>query len=289
MGRKRESEGRRRPTLLVLGGVLFAVVFLLIGWNKAASSPRLCSSCHAMDDATLSAARSVHADVPCLACHTRPGLLGSLRYVPTLAREGLATVTGWDIAGSVLDAAPCTRCHSDLTTSATLKATHSKARTDCTSCHGDVAHPELALVSARPTPGPSGEPHPQGYVQTHGQEAVANPASCSTCHQPEFCQACHFRATFPHPQGWIQKHGKVEETKGASACTLCHPSTFCVGCHGTEIPHQPTWLGEHWRALQDASTSPCLVCHPPRDCTTCHSRHGIHREQDLYGIEVKWP
>lgn len=273
--------GRRRllgRTLVVAGGLLVAGL-LLVGWNRAASSPRLCGSCHAMDDAALAAARSVHADVPCLACHARPGLLGSLRYVPTLAREGVATLTGWDVAGDVLRAAPCARCH-DLASTPALRRAHPERGTACDSCHGEVAHPS---ARARPAAVPPGEGHPDGYVQTHGADAVADPGTCDSCHRPTFCQACHFRTTFPHPRGWIERHGRVQEVEGPEACALCHPSTFCVGCHGTEIPHVRTWLGEHWRALQDASREPCLVCHAPTDCSTCHARHATHREQELHG------
>lgn len=264
---------RLRP--LVLAGIALAAVAILAGWNRVASSPGLCGSCHAMRDATLSAARSVHAEVPCLACHSRPGLLGSLRYVPTLAREGVATVTGWKVAGGVLRPAACDRCHADIRASPSTPDAHTGGAPSCVTCHGEVAHPT-------PSPPPAG-PHPDRYDQIHGRDVASGPGRCATCHQAEFCTACHFRTTFPHPSNWIERHGPVEELKGSSACTLCHPSTFCVGCHGTEIPHQATWLGEHWRALQDQSDAPCAVCHPSTDCTSCHVRHDIHREQDLYG------
>ncbi len=267
---------RRRHRLrpLLLASFLLAAAALLVGWNRVASSPSLCGSCHAMREATLSSARSVHADVPCLACHTQPGLVGALRYVPTLAREGLATATGWEVAGGVLDAAACDRCHTDIRSTPALAKVHPAGSSSCASCHGEVAHP----VATRPPPGP----HVRDYTQTHGRDVASKPGECTSCHRPVFCQACHFRTTFPHPKGWISQHGPVEEAKGPSACTLCHPTTFCVGCHGTEIPHRATWLGEHWRALEDASTSPCYVCHPRTDCTACHANHDIHREQGLY-------
>jgi hypothetical protein len=219
--------------------------------------------------------------VSCLACHTRPGLLGSPRYVPTLVREGAATLTGWHVAGDVLEAVPCQRCHDDLTTGR-LRAAHADASKACTSCHGDVSHPPDPLLR-RPAPvGTSAKPHPANFNQIHGEAAVQDPSSCATCHQTEFCQACHFKSNYPHPDGWISKHGPAQEAEGPDACTLCHAPTFCAGCHGTEIPHRADWLGEHWRALQGASTTPCLVCHPKTDCTTCHAEHGVHIEQGLY-------
>jgi hypothetical protein len=262
-------------------GILLVVVILLVGWNRVASSDRLCASCHVMVASVASAERSVHSSLTCLDCHTRPGLAGSLRYLPTLARETVATVTGWDIAHGVLESRSCTDCHTDLTTNPSLEQAHRDAK-ECASCHGEVAHPPLPLLEARPTPVPSGAAHPEDYIQNHGVDVAADPASCTTCHRTDFCETCHFKAVFPHPKDWISQHGLAQEEQGAQACTSCHPTTFCVGCHGTEIPHLPDWLGQHWRDLQDASVQPCLLCHPKTDCTTCHSEHGVHREQDLF-------
>ena len=272
------SQEPPRHLLPLFLSVALGVVLVLLVWNRVAASPRLCASCHSMDQAVSTAARSVHQDISCLACHGRPGLLGSLRYVPTLMREGVATVTGWDVAGDVLHPAGCGSCHADVATSPALEGAHAEQATDCASCHGDVAHPSPEVVRRVP---PGEDPHPQGFAQVHGGEYVAGP-SCATCHSVSFCQACHFRSNFPHAKGWIQDHGEAQRLDGADSCALCHPSTFCAGCHGTEIPHRADWLDEHWRSLQDAAVSPCLVCHPPTDCTTCHSEHGIHREQDLY-------
>lgn len=266
-----------RPLPLVV--LLVLVTLMLVAWNRTAHSDRFCASCHSMDRATLSAARSVHDDVSCLACHTGPGLLGSLRYIPTLGREVVATVTGWNVADGVLQARDCQSCHTTLTTSPALKAAHTGGGT-CDTCHGDVSHPVFRIPGAEGQA--EGEPHPKGFIQTHGQQVAADPGSCQSCHEPKFCQACHFRSTFPHPEGWIQLHGQVQEEEGADACVACHPTTFCVGCHGTEIPHRTNWLGEHWRALQDAPASPCLVCHPTTDCTSCHSEHNVHPEQGLF-------
>lgn len=282
MATEHEPEARRVPRVLLLLLVLLGVVLLLIVWNRAAASPRLCSTCHAMDQAVESASRSVHRDVPCLACHSRPGLLGSLRYIPTFAREGVATLTGWNVAGGVLNPTDCRSCHPDLATSPSLKIAHAEEAQDCGSCHGEVAHPTFDTADPGVSPGLDGDPHPDGYVQTHGEDYVGGSTSCTVCHRPSFCEVCHFRSSFPHPENWIEEHGAVQRREGAETCAFCHPTTFCVGCHGTEIPHRETWLGEHWRSLQDASVSPCLECHPKTDCTTCHSEHGIHREQDLY-------
>ncbi len=260
---------------IAAGGLgLLGLLFAASLFTRTVSSPRFCSSCHTMRAAASSASLSVHAAVPCLACHRRPGLRGAITYLPTLAREALAEAARPSLARGALRAVPCERCHTRVVAAPILKEGHPPPSSDCRSCHGEVAHP-------RPSPEPQ-KGHPPGYSQTHGREAAPDPGSCSTCHKPEFCQACHFRAGFPHPEGWIGQHGKVEETKGPQACSLCHPPSFCKGCHGTEIPHSETWLRAHRLAVRETGDSPCYTCHPRSDCGTCHARHEVHREQDLY-------
>jgi hypothetical protein len=277
------TEKSRKRWLMAFAGVaaLLGFAILLIGWNRVAHSTRMCAQCHTSEVAIASAERSVHSSLSCLDCHTGPGLAGSLRYVPTLLRETVANVTGWGVAHGVLEARPCTDCHTNLTSSPALKVAHQGA-TSCATCHGEVSHPNLSLLAERPAPLPEGQAHPDDFVQNHGEAVADSPDSCQECHKSTFCQACHFKALFPHPEDWIEKHGPAQIEQGPQACTSCHPESFCVGCHGTEIPHKSTWLGEHWRDLEDASVTPCLVCHAKTDCTSCHSQHNVHREQDLF-------
>lgn len=268
--------------LAVLGGLLL-VVLLLVGWNRVASMDSFCSSCHEVEPAAQAAARSVHQDVACIACHTGPGLAGALRYLPTLARETITEFTPWNIAHGVLEARSCESCHDNIATTPELAAAHTTGAS-CSTCHGDVAHPPFRLPGfERPVEPVEGDVHPRLYVQTHGDDAVGDPESCTDCHADTFCEACHLRETYPHPDNWVTKHGPTQEEFGIDACVGCHPQTFCAGCHGTEIPHNVRWLGEHWRDLEDAPVTPCLLCHPKTDCSLCHARHDVHREQDLYG------
>lgn len=272
---------RRWGRWLLLG---FPIAFMvLVGWHRVASSDEFCSSCHTIAPATLTAARSVHADVSCIECHSGTGLWGSVKYLPTLARETVATVTGFDVAGGVLSARSCDSCHGDPSANAALAPAHSGPRADdCETCHGDVSHPVLVVPGVALAGGRGENPHPSAYTQTHGREAVDAPSTCIECHEEDFCQACHFRETYPHPDGWIERHGPAQEEQGPESCTLCHEPTFCAGCHGTEIPHAPDWTAQHWRDLQDAPVTPCLTCHVESDCTTCHSRHAVHTEQSLF-------
>ena len=273
---------RALRVLAVFAGAL-AVGLLLVGWNRVASSDDFCASCHEMEPAVTSAQRSVHEDVPCLSCHTGSGLLGAVRYLPTLARETIDEFTGWDVAHGVLEAQPCESCHTDIASTPELAAAHQQGA-DCRSCHGDVAHPPYRLAGfERPVAAIPGEnPHPRLYVQTHGGDVLSHPDTCLECHESNFCETCHLRETYPHPAGWIDSHGAVQREQGIASCVDCHPETFCAGCHGTAIPHEPGWLGEHWRDLQDEGSGACLLCHPKTDCTQCHAEHEVHPEQDLY-------
>ncbi len=280
MDEEREPRPKRRWKLRIalgLGG-LVVVGVLLVGWNRVASSPSFCNSCHAMEPAVASAGEAVHRQVPCLTCHSGSGLGGSLAYIPDLVREGVQEVTPFDAADGILPSKSCTGCHANVRATPAEGELHPAAEPgSCATCHGDTTHPGAS-------PAPAAGDHPDAFFQTHGRDAVEAPASCQSCHQQErFCVACHFRSTFPHGDDWIPRHGEasLDDREG---CSLCHASTFCVACHGAEIPHRSTWLGEHWRALEGSdNAAPCLVCHPQADCIACHVRHGVHREQDLYG------
>lgn len=276
----RPRRGWAKLLLLALPIALLAIV----GWHRVASSDSYCASCHTMEPATLTAARSVHADVRCVECHSDTGVWGSIKYLPTVAREAFATVTDLDVAEGVLPARTCESCHGDPARSPALAPAHSGPGSKrCETCHGNVAHPTPAVNGAVGVGGNGRNPHPSAYTQIHGRDAATAPSSCVECHQEDFCQACHFRETYPHPDGWIEQHGPAQEEQGPESCTLCHASTFCAGCHGTEIPHEDDWTSQHWRDLQDAPVTPCLTCHVETDCSTCHSRHAVHEEQSLYG------
>lgn len=279
-----EPPRRRRRGIYALGalGAVIAVGVFLVGWTRVASSDTFCASCHEVEPFARSAARSVHADVTCLSCHTGPGLAGAVRYIPTFVREVITEFTPIGFAHGVLQARDCESCHDNIATTPELAAAHA-TDAKCASCHGDVAHPPFRLAGfARPVEAAEGQVHPRLYVQTHGVDVAARPDSCVECHEETFCEACHFRETYPHPDDWIAEHGPTQQDLGIQACEGCHPQTFCAGCHGTEIPHNDRWLSEHWRDLEDAPVTPCLLCHPKTDCTTCHSEHGVHNEQDLF-------
>jgi hypothetical protein len=262
--------------------MLFAIAFPVVAfaavaaWTRTASSPDFCSSCHSMEAATDSALQSLHSDLPCLACHGTTGAGGALAYLPGFMGEVGQVASGGRLAFGTLPTVPCANCHLQPVASAALLADgHPPGTSDCATCHGDVAHPG-------PTPVPVSS-HPPRYDQVHGRDAETDPSTCVSCHEPEYCQACHVRVSVPHPPGWIAEHGAAQEELGAERCLTCHPPTFCKSCHGTEVPHRPTWLSEHYRALEETQPATCEACHAPSDCLTCHTQHQIHREQNLRG------
>ncbi|NIA24946.1 MAG: hypothetical protein GWP04_05190 [Gammaproteobacteria bacterium] len=254
--------------LPVLGGCV--AIILLSGLTRAPTSRSFCGSCH--ETAATSAAVSVHGQVPCLACHTRPGLLGTVEYLPTLARELAAKATGLNLAQGVLTPEACVTCHElgEI-------EHHPEAEADCATCHGDTTHLEAAIESG---------PHPDQFTFTHGAAALDAPDECASCHDtPMFCTACHVRVEIPHPDDWGTTHGTVQQAVGADACELCHQPSYCAGCHGTDIPHADSWLSLHYRSVDTVNTAACATCHDRRECDACHARHAVHREQRLFDME----
>jgi hypothetical protein len=218
-----------------------------------------------VDQAVQSSDRSV---TTCRACRATgfSGVLGALRYIPTLARETIDEFTALDVAHGVLDPRACVSCHEDLSATPDLAAAH-QGGDDCASCHGDVAHPPLRLAGFdRPVDElAEGQVHPRLYVQTHGSDVALDPESCTECHETDFCETCHLRETFPHPNDWIETHGPTQIELGPETCQGCHAPTFCEGCHGTEVPHNVRWLGEHWRELRTPARA--RVCSATRVAT----------------------
>ncbi len=63
-------------------------------------------------------------------------------------------------------------------------------------------------------------------------------ATCLACHEKSTCALCHAQ---PHPAGWLTSHGS-EAAFGGSSCSGCHTVNWCADrCHAvTDInPLQP--------------------------------------------------
>jgi hypothetical protein len=189
----------------------------LVAWTYAGSSRTMCATCHAAEPAAAAAAVSIHAEVPCLACHERPGVIGALTYQPRLLWETVHNLTGLGSVGwADVD---CSDCHAELTVDSPLLAEgHPGPEADCSVCHGNVAHPGDGL------------PHADDWIGLHGEEWTASEGqTCELCHSPEYCSTCH-GTEIPHKANWFKVHFQSEVAK-TGACSTCHTQLDCELCH----------------------------------------------------------
>jgi len=173
-------------------------------------------------------------DASCDACHSE---------------VGHGALTRWK-REPVMDT--CTGCHSQQ--GATLA---------CDGCHTGHGTTE------RLAEGPWQVSHGPNWQQMHG---LGNLDSCSTCHEDKFCVACH-KTPIPHTIYFGEVHGEQSLADRAS-CEVCHKSSvFCDSCHGLEMPHPAGFLQAHAAVARTVKNPLCLRCHSEPDCVRCHVRH----------------
>ncbi len=101
----------------------------------------------------------------------------------------------------------------------------------CTDCHGVPI------------------PHPEAFYSSHGQEGLADPASCARCHARSaaeaqgtlFCSACHHAQSEPGT-AWLPQHNGVVQREGAEQCFVCHDTVYCATCHVSGKEAADAWL-----------------------------------------------
>ena len=150
------AEADRTPRLGIAGVALITIVVVLgvaggaALWSQQTSSDEFCSqTCHSMEPATLSWARSPHASVGCISCHEEPGL----RSVPRNSAYRLFYVYREYVAkGSIvplaIPAARCLACHEGIADTRLIARngdpfTHRaviEEGTSCRSCHRSQGH-----------------------------------------------------------------------------------------------------------------------------------------------------
>jgi hypothetical protein len=172
---------------------------------------RSCVDCH---DDTNRVPRTKRMRI-CETCHaTRTAGLGSLAprsHLP--ATERPADHTGAfrrDHADDArADAPRCARCHTSLSGS---------ARDTCDECH-QVMRPSDHVVTWREF--------------DHGPEAATRNDRCQTCHQVDFCVACHSQRPRSHfPIGAFTNGGHgTQAVMNPRACLTCHRIDNCTPCH----------------------------------------------------------
>lgn len=73
-------------------------------------------------------------------------------------------------------------------------------------------------------------PHaPSWNAREHAMDAFIGKKICWQCHDRRSCRKCH-PASFPHGNEWVKKHGPTSRGQSAT-CSNCHNENFCLLCH----------------------------------------------------------
>jgi hypothetical protein len=173
---------------------------------------RVCVSCH---DNPLRVDNNLRMR-RCETCHiTRSAGLGALAprsHLPATERPADHTQAFRrdHAADAAADSEACGRCHTMLS---------GNRRDTCDECH-QVMRPSDHVVTWR--------------EYDHGPEAATVPERCTTCHQADFCVACHQttpRSHFPLMDFRQGGHG-TQAALNMRACVTCHDQgRDCATCH----------------------------------------------------------
>jgi len=120
----------------------------------------------------------------------------------------------------------------------------------------------------------------ENWFVNHKFEVRKDPGSCSDCHKPFFCQACHQnRRPSSHDAQWLKFHfGNAAERP--EMCATCHSPDYCESCHQV-MRHDTRWIQQHGSKLRQfgekiqwagqTMSQMCYQCHTPQSCQGCHS------------------
>lgn len=227
-----------------------------------------CAPCHAMGDATRSAAANRHK--LCMECHREQFRDQSCRVchadfaidAPYPDRYFAHTGDFGQRHGVVAkgNEMVCEHCHSPG---------------DCATCHS-ARHVDLVPSVRNPSAVERPYIHRAGFLARHAIEARQDQTACLRCHQTNQCSDCHAQRgvaagggrTSPHPAGWMQPgarsfHGR-DARRDIVSCATCHdqgPSSNCITCHRVGgvggSPHPPGWSSR----LDRNGDKTCRVCH----------------------------
>ena len=257
--------------------VVVLVVLGVVGLTAAASSPRVCASCHEMQPKVAQWRVSPHAEVRCYRCHATPQPWyrwprALIERGAMLTRDVRAHRSGdYTIGdGAPIPDANCLQCHDPARTGTSRfgvrikHAEHAERNNSCVSCHRWTAHPSPV-----------------------GSRDTAMMALCFKCHglsegakAPGACDVCHLKGldlrSESHKTGdWKALHGDAAKAD-RKQCAICHVEKFCRDCHGLEIPHPEGWTsgktGHSVVAARDRKV--CEQCHRGKTnlCSMCHHK-----------------
>ena len=262
---------------LTSAAILLTVVVLGIGVAFAASStPQFCGSCKSHVPYVDEYEKSVHRQVNCEQCHTKPGPFFFLTAKLEALQQPIAQITGdyeKPILGFVLNQS-CRRCHTNATlfkpvSKGGIRVQHKhliEAGFLCMRCHSTVAHGTAVPVGSRTYP------VMEQCLICHNNKYTAPDGTVATSR----CDLCHAKRDYgakpvSHKSSdWRTRHGAVGVLSTCSACHLKKDS--CTKCHsGILMPHPSNWLYGHGAVAESHGRQSCAHCHDvKRYCKTCH-------------------
>lgn len=256
---------------------------------------------HAPQEAQAQASCTIcHARESCERCHVNAAA------VPAIAALGRDERVAELVAGRTAEypTPPAHRKgswrweHAEQAQTRIVECSNCHAQTSCRACHGAADVRAIAKLPEAVSGGPGGveveagpSPHPPGFAQSHGTQAVATETSCRSCHtDPTPCLACHEGPgqTRFHGANFRERHA-TEAYGNEQNCASCHSvEVFCRSCHqATGLGSrgrldvafhtaEPLWLLGHGQSARQNLTS-CQTCHRQSDCAQCHSALGAWR------------
>lgn len=136
---------------LTLIAIFFIAFLIFIGASFVyMSSSYFCANCHVMSTQYISWRRSLHSDVPCMKCHSEPGLVGDIKAHLLGSKRLFMHITGLysrqEIIAEVKDAS-CQTCHKNINENEdrakNVHLAHNKIKIDCVTCHAGLVHGDI--------------------------------------------------------------------------------------------------------------------------------------------------
>lgn len=212
-------------------------------------------------------------DVSCSSCHLHEAELIVPERKVCLDCHEQAFVSAAEL--------PATRTHGPVW--ALQHREEAKSKTiDCAACHEQDYCLECHKSGRADEMGAFGNNminvHRSDFHVSHPIAARTDPQLCSSCHENNFCVACHDDFRVGRSSG--ASHRRVFDLGLNGDIDAIHagftPDVQCDACHlqGSVAPDFHTWSVGHARdARKNLAT--CQSCHPDGDvCIKCHSARG---------------
>ncbi len=224
----------RKPTILVIAGVISGAVALGAVTLPLTDHPKFCASCHTIRPSYESWVTSTHKEVTCVDCHVRPGVGGFIEDKAVAGtKDVLITLFGTPSEPHNLEA----RVESNV----------------CLGCHRAILR--VSEVSTRDLPAPVKD---VGLIMSHRQhmEAFAKRGrgeGCTTCHS----QVVHGTPIKGYPivipRGHVKSDSEPHYPDYPEGSKLWKAALAdCFRCHDGKSVHEGKVLDQK-----------CETCHIP--------------------------